>query len=133
MKISTAMALGRTMIMPLAGVHLSTDQKMGCALGMVQIAAPSLWQDTFMRARHTLVTTPCTCEMGHVGGMAWDMIRRTNSLNETIIHLFNHHVMVKKDWTMDQLIDWVASVEPRDPEEAVTEHAKTQEAIPVEA
>ena len=133
MKISTAMALGRTMIMPLAGVHLSTDQKMGCALGMVQIAAPSLWQDTFMRARRTFVTTPCTCEMGHGGGMAWCPILRANFLNETIIHLFNDHVMTRKDWTMDQLIDWVASVEPRDPEEAVTEHATTQEAVPVEA
>jgi len=34
-----------------------------------------------------------------------------------IVHLFNYHVMTKKDWTMDQLIDWVRSVEPPDPEE----------------
>ena len=41
----------------------------------------------------------------------------TVTLGSISIHLFNDHVMTKKEWTMDQLIDWVATVEPPDPEE----------------
>jgi hypothetical protein len=34
------------------------------------------------------------------------------SIRETIAHLFDNHVFGKQDWTLDQLIDWVRSVEP---------------------
>lgn len=54
----------------------------------------------------------------------------TFSLSEWIVHVFNYHVMAVKDWTLDRLVQWVASVEPAEPEEAVTEHAKEKTECP---
>lgn len=45
----------------------------------------------------------------------------THTLSDWIVHVFNYHVMTVKDWTLDRLVQWVASVEPAEPEEVVTE------------
>lgn len=120
MKISTAMALGRTMIRSLAGQHLTYDQSSGCAWGMVNVAAPTAYQEMFERTRMLEVKPPCECTGLVVGGgMRLISDCEIEFFGNAIVHLFNDHVMTKKDWTMDQLIDWVASVEPPDPEEEV--------------
>jgi hypothetical protein len=132
MKISTAMALGRTMILPHVGIHLNGQRTHGCAWGMVNMAAPAVFDNLFGMSRSVIVYVPCECKMGHMGGMVWAQVNRRNNLCLAIVHLFNDHVMTRKDWTMDQLIDWVASVEPPDPEETVvTEDAKERKEVAV--
>jgi SRSO17 transposase len=126
MKISEAMLLGSTMIQPVAGVHLDTFNSAGCAMGMVNIAAPSLWKELGHRCRITQVKTPCDCTVGFISRMQRGPVYRANNLMMTIVHLFNDHVMTKKDWTLDRLIEWVASVEPADPGETVTERASEE-------
>jgi hypothetical protein len=34
-----------------------------------------------------------------------------------VAHIFDHHVMCLEDWTLEQLVDWVRSVEPGEREE----------------
>ena len=49
-----------------------------------------------------------------------------------IAHIFDYHVMTTGQWTLDQLIDWVRSVEPDEPVEAsesiIIEREETVEA-----
>lgn len=120
MKISIAMALGRTMIFPIAGTHLNHGKTGGCAWGMVEVAAPSSFGGAWRRAIYFRTLPPCGCTGAVLGnGMCVVKIDHICDLGHMIVHLFNDHVMTKKDWTLDQLIDWVASVEPPDPEEEV--------------
>ena len=50
----------------------------------------------------------------------------------TIAHIFDYHVMTTGQWTLDQLIDWIRSVEPDEPVETsefvVIEREETVEA-----
>jgi len=57
------------------------------------------------------------------GGLILQLAERMTNLSMVVVHLFNDHVMTRKDWTLDQLIDWVRSVEPADPEEKASEAA----------
>lgn len=130
MKISTAMALGRTLIQPIAGTHLNNARTGGCAWGMVNVAAPLLYRDHFGRALDTGVDLPCGCTGICIGNSMMPQDAATlDNLASAMVHLFNDHVMTRKDWTMDRLIDWVASVEPADPKEQTeclaTENAKS--------
>jgi hypothetical protein len=54
-----------------------------------------------------LLNLPCGCL--HKDDFA-------DGANGTIAHLFDRHVFEKCDWTLDQLIDWVRSVEPQEAE-----------------
>jgi len=125
MKISTAIALGRHLIKPRAGVHLNMSSRSGCAWGMVNVSAPSNYLQLLYMARRMPKELPCECrneQRAIGGGMLSLPISAFTNFADAIVHLFNDHVMTRKDWTMDQLIDWVAANEPPDPEEAVTEH-----------
>lgn len=131
MKISTAMALGRTMIKPLAGIFLNPAKDSGCAWGMACLAAPSHFNSFLIRAECCEVRLPCKCNGWVIGGsMRPYHAGEADNLRDCIVHLFNYHVMTRKDWTMDQLIDWVASVEPADPEDKVTEAVKENTECP---
>lgn len=119
MRISDALALGRTMLKPIAGHHITPDGTHGCAWGMIQVAAPSEYGE--MIRRGPSMKTPCGCKMGYTGGMAWGPIH--DNFVSVVVHLFNQHVMTEKNWTLDQLIDWVRTVEPEpvaEPEPAPT-------------
>jgi hypothetical protein len=35
-------------------------------------------------------------------------------VKDIIAHIFDHHIMEKKNWTLDQLVEWVKTVEPAD-------------------
>jgi hypothetical protein len=120
MKISTAMAIGRKMIQPVAGYHLTEDAKMGCALGMVNVAVGHAAFHSFdMQERmRRMVATPCECMGPSMGGgctINLDLCGPGTPLplQQGIVHLFNFHVMTVRDWTMDRLIDWVDMVEPK--------------------
>jgi len=122
MRISDAIALGRTMIKPLAGVHISADKTHGCAWGMVWKSAGSAYDEMHVRAAYFRTTLSFKCVGLVIGsGMTLGLTERMNTLSMAIVHLFNDHVMTRKDWTLDQLIDWVRSVEPVDPEEKASE------------
>lgn len=122
MKISAAIMLGSTMIAPLAGHHLYYDPANphqgpthGCAWGMVNVAAPRQWGSMNIWAATIAVTLPCGCRgMIVKGQMRVEMSDGIETVQAAIIHLFNHHVMTEKDWTMDKLVDWVQTIEPPD-------------------
>jgi hypothetical protein len=116
MRLSDAIALGRTVMTPKQGSF--GDSESGCALGMAGKAAGlRIYDSSFpiepLRREWpwlyaTVQPYPCRC--------ARTVQYHTDSL---IIHLFDLHVMHIKDWTLDQLIDWVRSVEPAEPTESV--------------
>ena len=119
MKLSDAMATGRVLLRAHAGTFVAGDY--GCALGMAYkasglVAASKIvgytmndchraWPWTMQLPK----TRPCGCDIGDY------------NLGQAITHLFDLHVMNPaewpaewnvKAWTLDQLIDWVRSVEP---------------------
>ncbi len=106
MKLSEAMALGRVLLKPKA--MFLTD---GCALGMaltaigVKIEKPCFIEEPTIQWPwlKKFCNRPCSC-----GGLYF-------SYTQAIAHVFDCHVMSKmwnQQWTMDQLIDWIKSVEP---------------------
>jgi hypothetical protein len=48
----------------------------------------------------------------------------------TIIHLWDYHVDLRGDWTIEKLADWVRSVEPADPAETAAEPASAPASTP---
>jgi hypothetical protein len=122
MKLSEAILLGSTVLTPEAGgLHFAKNQS-GCALGMAAIArggsfrpathlppqkdrrtmgTEGLWGDWVLQ----IVARPCTC---------WRFrVPREMRIKDTIAHIFDYHVMTKKNWTIDRLAAWVQTVEPK--------------------
>jgi hypothetical protein len=114
MQLSTAIALGRTL-----GPMWTRDSQTGnCAMMAAGLAANSgkwNWRDN-LNSRKEDVELPCSCSDGPIcDGPFYSIVSRFASLISQTIHLFNHHVVWRGDWTLDRLIDWVRSVEPPDP------------------
>jgi len=132
MKLSDAILLGSTVLVAKPGQYFS-ETDAGCALGMAAIAKgykfqrPSAFRLRGNRAtrrhyvpvknRRTLGTEgvwgdwvlnimarPCQC---------WRLfVPREMRIKDIIAHLFDRHVMARKNWTLDQLVAWVKTVEP---------------------
>lgn len=140
MRLSEAIATGRMLVHAVPGVVLSYDGLNGCALGMGYIAnggqidfTVGIGLETPMRTWPWLAEShalPCRCNIS---------CGLTNA--QIIAHLFDYHIMgceiglsqgegVEQDWTLDQLIDWIASVEPAEVPAAPLEH---QAAEPITA
>lgn len=135
MKLSDAIALGRTLVKPRRLAEYFPDGS-GCARGMALEACGaraksenySAHDDTFFDlwpwTIHRPEKFPCECF-----GM------RFYPINAQIQHLFDSHItgIAEPHWTLDQLIDWVRSVEPAEapaaPLEQPLEHLSA-EAIP---
>jgi hypothetical protein len=123
MKLSEAILLGSTVLTAKAGSqHFSEDQA-GCALGMAAIArgcsfgpashpfderdrrtlgAEGVWGEW---VAHTVIR-PCRC---------WRFrIPREMRIKDIIAHIFDYHVMTKRNWTLERLVAWVETVEPKD-------------------
>ncbi len=129
MKLSEAILLGSTMIAAKEGGQYFSETKSGCALGMAAVArgctfsrgtgakkrvAPVNWNE-----RRTLgtegvwgqwvlqvVARPCDC---------WILrAPRKMRIKDVVAHLFDFHVMKKKNWTLDQLAGWVQTWEPNE-------------------
>lgn len=121
MKLSEAILLGSTVLTPKAGGQHFAENQAGCALGMAAIARgcafhrvtrPFPWRD-----RRTLgtegvwgdwvlhiVMRPCSC---------WRFrVPREMRIKDIIAHVFDYHVMKKRNWTLNQLAAWVQTVEP---------------------
>ncbi len=121
MKLSEAILLGSTVLTPRAGAQHFPETQSGCALGMAAIANGCIFHTVKQfdeRDRRTLgtegvwgnwvlqkVARPCDC---------WRLwIAREMRIKDIITHLFDWHVMVKKNWTLERLVAWVETVEPR--------------------
>jgi hypothetical protein len=65
------------------------------------IGTEGVWGDWVLQ----IITRPCTC---------WRFrVPRKMRIKDVIAHIFDYHVMNKKDWTMDRLATWVNTVEPK--------------------
>ncbi len=114
MRLSEAILIGSTVVKPKAGTQFSAEEQAGCAIGMAGVAIGASfssvpdgrregglesiygWEWTGRR-----VHLPCWCFVFQKKSIAW-----------TITHIFDTHVMLKKNWTLEQLVTWVRSVEP---------------------
>jgi len=121
MKLSEAILLGSTVLAPKAGGQFFSETQQGCALGMAAVARGCTFRTVMRpiddRERRTLgvegiwgswllqrMERPCDC---------WRIwIRRKMRIKDIITHLFDYHVMDKRDWSIEQLAAWVKSVEP---------------------
>ncbi len=111
MKLSEAIVLGSTVVRPLAGGLAADPSRQTCAFMMAAAALSKpacLWAEapsTWPWLTRQLVHVPCGCR-------GWDRYLSANYMT-AIIHVFACHVATK-EWTVEQLADWVASVEPQD-------------------
>lgn len=123
MKLSEAILLGSSMLAPRAGKQHFAETQEGCALGMAAVARGCTfhaWTKPFdERDRRTLgaegvwgdwvleeVERPCEC---------WRIwMRRKMRIKDIIAHLFDYHIMNKKNWALEQLVAWVQTVEPKE-------------------
>jgi len=125
MKLSEAILLGSTMLTAQAGRQHFAENQSGCALGMAAVARGCKFGPATHpfdeRDRRTLgaegvwgnwvldtVLRPCRC---------WRFyIPRKMRIKDIIAHIFDYHVMTKRNWTLEQLVAWVQTVEPKDVE-----------------
>jgi len=123
MKLSEAILLGSTIMAPRAGGQHFSETQQGCALGMAAVArgctfrtvsrpvddrerrtlgVEGVWGDWVLEQRER----PCDC---------WRIwIRRKMRIKDIIAHLFDYHIMDKRNWTLEQLVAWVETVEPKE-------------------
>ncbi len=111
MKLSEAILLGSTVARPLAGGLATDPTRQTCAFMMAAAALSKpecLWEEApreWPWLTQQLAHVPCGCR-------AWCRYLPANYMT-AIIHLFACHVAAK-DWTLEQLVAWIASVEPRE-------------------
>ena len=123
MKLSDAILLGSTVLAPQGGLQYSPENKSGCAFGMAAVAKGCTFRkvsnvNPFERRTLgvegvwgawvlALVKRPCKC--------FFLFMPRQMRVKDIISHLFDYHVTVKDDWTLEQLVAWVRTVEPSEP------------------
>lgn len=114
MKLSEAVRLGSLYLTPLAGIR-NDGNGQGCAIGMAEFAFGCRKNDleTKLPWLGEECNFPCDCDHVFYG------------INYAIAHVFNQHVCGDKTWTLDQLADWIASIDPQEPE-ACTENEQTE-------
>ena len=142
MKLSEAILLGSTVVTPKAGALHFSGENAGCALGMAAIASgctfspaqrqipvkdlrtvnvEDIWGSWLLR----VVIRPCDCRapitlrslrLKEITAYLFDRgscpLPRGMRIKDIIAHLFDHHVMGKRNWTLDQLVGWLESWEP---------------------
>ncbi len=124
MKLSDAILLGSTMLAAKPGGQYFSETNSGCALGMAAVARGFTFQRGIRRAINEnecrtlgvegvwgqwvlrLVARPCECWIFRVP--------RKMRVKDIIAHLFDFHVMKKKNWTLEQLAAWVQIWEPQE-------------------
>jgi hypothetical protein len=124
MKLSEAILLGSTVLAPKAGIQYSStpEAQYGCALGMAAIANAC----SFVKNNEPIPKGDSARSLGTAGVWGewvreetrrpcscWFLMPRTMPVQEVITHIFDHHIMGKRhDWSLDQLVEWVRTVEP---------------------
>jgi len=122
MKLSEAILLGSTVLAPQAGRQYSSETKSGCALGMAAIAKGARFHQVLAVNEYdrrtlgtegvwgtwvlTMARRPCDC---------WRLVvPREMRIKDIIAHIFDYHVMRTKNWTLEQLVGWVETIEADD-------------------
>jgi hypothetical protein len=127
-KLSEAIQLGRTVIRPVSGIQ-DDGRGGGCAIGM------GLKANGVQPSRRPVVdgdfTSPEEKETFEAAIGAWPWLGATISIPcsypcilsghpasyaNAIAHIFGSHVFGKADWTLNQLVEWIQSVEPAERE-----------------
>jgi hypothetical protein len=119
-KLSDAILLGSTVLTSRAGAQYYKEQDAGCALGMAAIAGGCTFgppRAVAKQERRTLgtervwgqwvlqvVERPCDC---------WRFrAPREMRIKDIIAHIFDRHIMQKRNWTLERLVAWIKTVEP---------------------
>jgi len=129
MRLSDAIATGRVIVMPARQMYGNGVR--GCALGMAAKAAglsftvpghpiSELISKEWPWMAMPRYLPPCDCRPDR---------RPDSDAHSLITHIFDAHVYHFGDWTLDQLIDWVRSVEPAEPDEVAVEATEVKEAV----
>lgn len=121
MKLSDAIQLGRMVMHLIRGVQ-NDGQDGGCAIGIGLRACglfPSKSENTDLETFEAAieawpwlqdpVSVPCSELICAFSGYEMNYA-------QAIAHTFDHHVFGQGDWTLDQLVTWIQSVEPAEPE-----------------
>ncbi len=130
MKLSEAILLGSTILAPKAGGQYFSETKEGCALGMAAVARGCTFGESSTKVaeseRRTLGTAgvwgPWVLDVAKVPCKYWLCrlrMPRTMPIQNIIAHLFDYHVMSRQNWTLEQLVEWVKTVEPDEPEPVI--------------
>jgi len=123
MRLSDAILLGSAVLNPKAGGQHFSESQSGCALGMAAIARGCTYgpaqQAVPLQERRTLgtedvwgewvlqvVERPCDC---------WRFrVPRKMRIKDIIAHLFDHHVMSKRNWTLGGIAIGLRGWEPKE-------------------
>lgn len=125
MRLSDAIAMGRVLLKPKAYVTIMDGE--GCALGMAFAAIGVTSHKEAVKRCKTVpewkwlgktkpVLFPCYCNPAEDR-----ILRYKDDYRGWIAHLFNEHVCGDKTWNLDQLIDWIRSVEPAEPSDSASQ------------
>jgi len=142
MKLSESILLGSTVVTPKAGALHFPGENAGCVLGMAAIACgctfspaqrqipvkdlrtvnvENIWGPWLLR----VVVRPCDCRApitlsdlrfkditAYLFDRGSGSLPREMRIKDIIAHLFDHHVMGKRNWTLDRLVAWLQPWEP---------------------
>jgi hypothetical protein len=121
MKLSEAILLGSTVLTPRAGGQHFASNRSGCALGMAAVARGCSFgpptRPFHEQDRRTLGTEGVwgnwVLKIVIRPGDCWRFrVPREMRSKDAITHIFDYHVMMKRNWTLDRLAAWVRTVEP---------------------
>jgi hypothetical protein len=112
-----ALLAGSKLMYPVGG-NFNDGKGGGCAYGMMERAGHRyggtwIYSDLFMSE------LPCDCPTGAV--LMWGGNRMAPhpggrlAIHMAIVHLFNWHVCVAHDWTIEMMADWIKSIDPTMP------------------
>ena len=119
MRLSDAIALGRATVAQMKAADFSAGP-----LGMAANACGINDKYSGLEARWPwLRNSELECPIS--SGRFW--CRKQIAL-AAIYHVFDEHVMYLHDWTLDQLIDWIRSVEPQEAEASLIPKETVDEA-----
>lgn len=126
MRLSDAIATGRMVVQPYPNYLLVRGGR-GCALGMAGVAAGLKISEMEESYEAIYTEWPWLLQSIKPGGMRCPLCSKTEKhpvgfydYLSAIQHLFDLHIAgLNPKWTLDQLIDWVRSVEPAEPEQSI--------------
>ena len=110
MRLSDAIALGRTLVKPMAGKPLSKDNDYGCTIGMALRAVGRAYNCS-QSDEQNWNWWPVYQQF--LEEWPWTLSHPVINMSD-IFRRFDREVM-QGTMTLDQLIDWVRSVEPEEP------------------
>jgi hypothetical protein len=129
-RLSHAIFLGSSLLKARAGGFPGDGE--GCALqmGIKAVNGNASWLNAYWIwpwLRTNLAESPCGCTWGQTG-------YATQTPLTAIVHIFDKHIMDKHImdehmWTLEQLCDWIRSVEPEEVQSPTLVEEKPQKKL----